>query len=104
MRAWMPMGKGTTMNHSIVLGQSSRCDECGAEADPIEFDFAFQPMVSVNRRAIFAHEARARGPPANPRGRCSPKSRRETRSGSTRTAEAWPSGERPRFAWAPRCR
>lgn len=38
------------------------CAKCGSAACAIDFDFAFQPIVSLKNRAIFAREALARGP------------------------------------------
>lgn len=38
------------------------CAKCGGDITAIDFDFAFQPIVSVARRVIVAHEALARGP------------------------------------------
>lgn len=39
-----------------------KCAQCGERAPSIDFDFAFQPIVSVKRQCVFAHEALARGP------------------------------------------
>jgi len=38
------------------------CGQCGEGAPSIDFEFAFQPIVSVKRQSVFAHEALARGP------------------------------------------
>lgn len=38
------------------------CGKCGGDVPAIDFDFAFQPIVSIRQKAIFAHEALARGP------------------------------------------
>ena len=38
------------------------CAQCRERAPSIDFDFAFQPIVSVKRQCVFAHEALARGP------------------------------------------
>lgn len=38
------------------------CGKCGEDVSAIEFEFAFQPIVSVKNQAVFAHEALARGP------------------------------------------
>jgi EAL domain-containing protein (putative c-di-GMP-specific phosphodiesterase class I) len=38
------------------------CGKCGGDAPAILFDFAFQPIVSLGNKAVFAHEALARGP------------------------------------------
>ncbi len=45
------------------LDDEARCAEC-ARADrlPFRFGFAFQPIVDVRSREIFAHEALVRGP------------------------------------------
>lgn len=48
--------KNTQVSNRLGCGQ---CDEC---APGIDFDFAFQPIVSVTRQSVFAHEALARGP------------------------------------------
>jgi EAL domain-containing protein (putative c-di-GMP-specific phosphodiesterase class I) len=42
------------------------CTRCGEASSGIEFDFAFQPIVSVKDQVIFAHEALARGPEGQP--------------------------------------
>jgi EAL domain-containing protein (putative c-di-GMP-specific phosphodiesterase class I) len=46
-------------SHSSDLNECSRCGPAGSG---IEFDFAFQPIVSVKDQSVFAHEALARGP------------------------------------------
>lgn len=38
-----------------------QCGNCGDHVPKVEFDFAFQPIVSLRRKAVFAHEALARG-------------------------------------------
>ena len=38
------------------------CGKCGDDVPSIAFDFAFQPIVSLKRHIVFAHEALARGP------------------------------------------
>jgi EAL domain-containing protein (putative c-di-GMP-specific phosphodiesterase class I) len=43
-----------------------QCGKCGNDVPAIEFDFAFQPIVSVERKVVFAHEALARGPAGEP--------------------------------------
>lgn len=40
----------------------AECGKCGGDIPAIDFDFAFQPIVSVRRKTVFAHEALARGP------------------------------------------
>jgi EAL domain-containing protein (putative c-di-GMP-specific phosphodiesterase class I) len=42
------------------------CGKCANDIASIDFDFAFQPIVSVRRRAVVAHEALARGPAGQP--------------------------------------
>jgi EAL domain-containing protein (putative c-di-GMP-specific phosphodiesterase class I) len=42
------------------------CGTCVDSAPGIDFDFAFQPIVSVRSQTIFAHEALARGPQGQP--------------------------------------
>jgi len=44
-----------------VAGQTE-CGKCGEGVPGIEFEFAFQPIVSIRRQSVFAHEALARGP------------------------------------------
>jgi EAL domain-containing protein (putative c-di-GMP-specific phosphodiesterase class I) len=38
------------------------CNKCGEDVLGIEFEFAFQPIVSVKDQRVVAHEALARGP------------------------------------------
>ena len=45
-----------------VNSDRSECGKCGSDVPGIEFDFAFQPIVSVARETVVAHEALARGP------------------------------------------
>lgn len=42
------------------------CGKCGADIPLFDFDFAFQPIVSIKRKLIVAHEALARGPAGEP--------------------------------------
>lgn len=42
------------------------CRKCGEGVPGIEFEFAFQPIVSVKNKTVFAHEALARGPNGEP--------------------------------------
>lgn len=56
--------RGSDQNH---------CGKCGNNAPRIDFDFAFQPIVSIGRKAVFAHEALARGPRESRLRRCFPK-------------------------------
>lgn len=44
----------------------NQCGKCGNDVPAIEFDFAFQPIVSIRRKVVFAHEALARGPAGEP--------------------------------------
>jgi EAL domain-containing protein (putative c-di-GMP-specific phosphodiesterase class I) len=48
-----------------VAGQTE-CGKCGNDVDGIGFEFAFQPIVSVKSKSVFAHEALARGPEGQP--------------------------------------
>jgi len=45
-------------NQGIVHAE---CGKCGDDIASIAFEFAFQPIVSIKRRAVVAHEALARG-------------------------------------------
>ncbi|KAB0601150.1 EAL domain-containing protein [Cupriavidus pauculus] len=48
--------------HDAVASQSNRCSGCkDTKPLPVEIDFAFQPIVDVNARAVFAYEALVRG-------------------------------------------
>lgn len=42
------------------------CGRCRDEMPSLEFDFAFQPIVSLKNKCIVAHEALARGPNGEP--------------------------------------
>jgi EAL domain-containing protein (putative c-di-GMP-specific phosphodiesterase class I) len=44
----------------------NQCGKCGTDVPSIDFDFAFQPIVSMRRKTVFAHEALARGPAGEP--------------------------------------
>ena len=48
----------------VPLGGTPRdCDDCGkAVGLGFQFDYAYQPIVDVGRRVVFAHEALVRGP------------------------------------------
>ena len=49
--------------------RASRCEECGEGAtQPIPFSMAFQPIVDVVERRVFAFEALVRGPQGEPAG------------------------------------
>jgi EAL domain-containing protein (putative c-di-GMP-specific phosphodiesterase class I) len=44
-------------------GTPDDCRDCGSvERVGFQFDYAFQPIVDVDRRSVFAHEALVRGP------------------------------------------
>jgi EAL domain-containing protein (putative c-di-GMP-specific phosphodiesterase class I) len=46
-----------------LAGSPRDCDDCGkAERVGFQFDYAYQPIVDVARRTVFAHEALVRGP------------------------------------------
>jgi len=46
-----------------LAGSRHDCEACGnAERVGFAFDFAYQPIVNVETRAVFAHEALVRGP------------------------------------------
>ncbi|MGZ3181066.1 MAG: EAL domain-containing protein [Telluria sp.] len=46
-----------------LAGTRRDCDACGrAERVGFQFDYAFQPIVDIERRTVFAHEALVRGP------------------------------------------
>ena len=46
-----------------LAGTSRDCEECGrAERVGFQFDYAYQPIVDVDRQVVFAHEALVRGP------------------------------------------
>jgi EAL domain-containing protein (putative c-di-GMP-specific phosphodiesterase class I) len=39
-----------------------KCGQCGERTPSLDFEFAFQPIVSIKHQSVFAHEALARGP------------------------------------------
>ncbi len=46
-----------------LAGTSQDCDNCGnAESLGFQFDYAYQPIVDITTRQVFAHEALVRGP------------------------------------------
>lgn len=46
-----------------LAGTPRDCEDCGkAERVGFQFDYAYQPIVDVERRTVFAHEALVRGP------------------------------------------
>jgi EAL domain-containing protein (putative c-di-GMP-specific phosphodiesterase class I) len=58
---------GDAMNiFKIASVDDAGCGKCGDDVASIDFDFAFQPIVSVGRRTVVAHEALARGPAGQP--------------------------------------
>jgi EAL domain-containing protein (putative c-di-GMP-specific phosphodiesterase class I) len=44
------------------VSTQGECGKCGDGIAGIEFEFAFQPIVSLKGQTVFAHEALARGP------------------------------------------
>jgi EAL domain-containing protein (putative c-di-GMP-specific phosphodiesterase class I) len=50
----------------IRTPDQNQCGKCGTDVPSIDFDFAFQPIVSMGRKTVFAHEALARGPAGEP--------------------------------------
>ena len=49
------------------LGADPSCHGCGeAESLPFRFSYAFQPIVDIHSREIYAHEALVRGPAGEP--------------------------------------
>jgi EAL domain-containing protein (putative c-di-GMP-specific phosphodiesterase class I) len=51
---------------NIPVSDQTQCGKCRDEVPCFDFDFAFQPIVSIGRKAIVAHEALARGPEGQP--------------------------------------
>lgn len=51
---------------NIPVSGQPRCEKCGDDVPCFAFDFAFQPIVSLERKTIVAHEALARGPDGQP--------------------------------------
>ena len=46
-----------------LTGTPSDCEDCGkAERVGFQFDYAYQPIVDMRTKAVFAHEALVRGP------------------------------------------
>ncbi len=46
-----------------LAGTPRDCEDCGkAERVGFQFDYAYQPIVDLDRKAVFAHEALVRGP------------------------------------------
>ncbi|CAM2157456.1 EAL domain-containing protein [Paraburkholderia tropica] len=56
------MASFTIHSHNEVAGRSKKCFGCKDETPlPVEIDFAFQPIVDVSARTVFACEALVRG-------------------------------------------
>lgn len=52
-----------------LINSPTSCSSCrNAEPLPFEFSYAYQPIVDVGARAIYAHEALVRGPGGEPAG------------------------------------
>lgn len=50
------------MNQSVILFDESHCEQCACgEGLDFSFSFAFQPIVDVTTRTVFAYEALVRG-------------------------------------------
>ena len=47
--------------HELLADATASCDKCWGTS-PINFQFAYQPIIDLKARAVFAHEALARGP------------------------------------------
>ena len=46
-----------------LAGTARDCEDCGkAERVGFQFDYAYQPIVDIERKTVFAHEALVRGP------------------------------------------
>ena len=73
-RAWTVFGEtdsGAPLLPASALEtpamRAARCEECGeGVAQPIPFSMAFQPIVDVADRRVFAYEALVRGPQGEP--------------------------------------
>ena len=48
------------------VSDRAECGQWREGASSIDFDFAFQPIVSIKQQSVFAHEALARGPQGQP--------------------------------------
>jgi EAL domain-containing protein (putative c-di-GMP-specific phosphodiesterase class I) len=59
-----PAGNPSFPSSFVPLqGTPQDCADCGkAESLGFQFDYAYQPIVDLNHRAVFAHEALVRGP------------------------------------------
>lgn len=57
----------TSSNFQPWVGDSPRCDDCAnPEALGFRFSYAYQPIVDVHKRQIYAHEALVRGADGEP--------------------------------------
>jgi EAL domain-containing protein (putative c-di-GMP-specific phosphodiesterase class I) len=57
----------TSANFVPQVDEPSRCDDCAApESLGFRFSYAYQPIVDVRTRDIYAHEALVRGPAGEP--------------------------------------
>lgn len=51
------------VNFVPLAGTRQDCEDCGNGAKlDFQFEYAYQPIVDVSRRSVFAHEALVRGP------------------------------------------
>ena len=65
MKLVPPSGFNPTFakNFTPLVGTPDDCADCGkAERVGFDFDYAYQPIVDVERKTVFAHEALVRGP------------------------------------------
>jgi EAL domain-containing protein (putative c-di-GMP-specific phosphodiesterase class I) len=57
----------TSSNFQPWVSDAARCDDCAnPEALGFRFSYAYQPIVDVHKRQIYAHEALVRGPDGEP--------------------------------------
>ena len=58
-----PAHPGFPADFVPLAGTLRDCEDCGkAERVGFQFDYAYQPIVDMDRKAVFAHEALVRGP------------------------------------------
>ena len=65
MKLVPPSGTNPTFPIDFIplVGTPDDCVDCGkAERVGFDFDYAYQPIVDVERKTVFAHEALVRGP------------------------------------------
>lgn len=63
MSASMLANRSFPIGFEPLAGTRADCDACGnAERVGFAFDYAYQPIVDVEARTVFAHEALVRGP------------------------------------------